>query len=248
MWARLFFCVLLVAESAASADLWSVTNPWAERSQDTEPPPRIKTYELPRFDAGHNHGDQHTQTQPLKTAPYVDGEGIFYATLNCWPEPSKFRLELDLETRYSMRGMYDTYEGVELGGYYVGIVARMPLYSATELSREREREYMRRTTTAQYVGDLMAALANRNHAIRELGLYSSLEARSQVRVAQGVALVDEQVQHLRKVAEVQQALIRAESELVQHRLSLVGQCDDRQADQLNAYIKRLTRLSREGDQ
>ncbi|MBE0506967.1 MAG: hypothetical protein IBX50_09655 [Marinospirillum sp.] len=224
---------------------WPLHNPWADAASDPEPPPRVRPYELPRFDE-QTQGDHHTQIPPLQSAPYVDGDLIFKSVTNCYPEPSKFRLELELEGRYGNRGYYDPTGQTDLGGYYAGIVARMPLYSATELNREREREYMRRTATAETIGQLMAALAQRNHAVRELGLYSSLEARSQVRVAQGVVGVDEQVQHLTKVAQAQQALIMAETALVQHRLILVGQCDDRHAQTVNGYLKRITRLPRAG--
>ncbi|MFK7161839.1 hypothetical protein V6U78_12415 [Marinospirillum sp. MEB164] len=241
----LLFSAHLFAENERG--WWPLHNPWADAATDPTPPPRIQPYELPRFDE-QIQGDHHTQIPPLRTAPYVDGDLIFQSVMNCYPEPSKFRLELELEGRYGTRGQYDSTGQIEIGGYYAGIVARMPLYSATELNREREREYMRRTATAETIGQLMAALARRNHAIRELGLYTSLEARSQVRVAQGVVGVDEQVQYLRKVAEAQQALIMAESELVQHRLSLVAQCDDRQADSVNAYLRRITRLPRTGDE
>lgn len=232
--------LFLVLSGGALADEWNIKNLWAEPEGERKVP-RVKPYELPRFGAGYNEGDHHTQIPPLQLAPYVDGEGIFYAALNCFPEKSKFRLELDLEGRYSTRTAYDLTDGQELGQYYGAIVARVPLYSATELSREREREYIRRTATAEAVGALMQALAERNHALRELGLYTSLEARSQVRVLQGVADVNEQVGHLNKVASAQKNLIMAETNLVRQRLMLIGQCADDKADHLNGYIKNLTK-------
>lgn len=219
-------------------DFWSIPNPWA--TPETGKVPRVKPYELPRFDAGHTYGDQHTQIAPLHVAPYVDGEAIFYATIHCFPDRSTFRLELELQAQYGTRDQYDLTNGQPLGTYYGAIVARMPLYSATEISREREREYTRRTATAAAVGNLMQALAERNHAIREMGIYQSLEARSQVRVLQGVADVSEQIGHLTKVAGAQQKLITSESDLVRHRLTLVGQCADEKADVLNKYLKTLT--------
>lgn len=217
------------------ATWFSEHNPWASTGE-APPPPR--PYKLPLYDSSSN-ADQHTQTRPLKLAPHVDAEGIHRAVLSCYPEKSKFNIDIELEGAYRNRSAYDL-TGTSYGQHYIGVVARMPLYSATELSRERDREHSRRTDTAKTVGDLMAALAKRNHAIRELGLYSSLEARSQVRVAQGVAEVAEQVTYLEKTADAQASLIAAESALIEHRLTLISMCDDRSAQTINAYIKRLT--------
>jgi len=116
----------------------------------------------------------------------------------------------------------------------------MPLYSAAELNREREKEYKRRTDTAKTIGDFLAALAKRNHSIRELGLYQSLEARSQVRVMQGVAEATEQVRYLEKVARTQETLIIAETAIAQHRLGLIASCADEKAPVLNRYLQQIS--------
>lgn len=211
-------------------------NPWAE---NPTPAPTTQPYRLPRM--GGDHGSYHNPIKPLQTAPAVDSDGLYRSVLACYPEKSKFRLELELQTSYANRETYD-YTGSSIGQHYIGVVAKMPLYSATEISREREKEYKRRGDTAAAIGALMSALADRNHAIRELGLYSSLEARSQIRVAQGVAETSEQVGYLERVAAAQRSLIASQAALTQHRLALVSQCADNKAGPINAYIQRLTRL------
>lgn len=235
------FCVglsgFLFAEqqktTGASPDFFDFKNPWGG---DASPAPLVKPYKLPRF--GGEIGDHWTQTAPIKSAPAVDVEGLFYAVLACYPEKSKFRIEIDLEARYGNRSSYDV-SGAEIGQHYAGIVARMPLYSASELSRERDREFKRRTDLGETIGFFIQALAQRNHALRELGLYSSLEARAQIRVAQGVAETTEQVRFLEKVAAAQLSLITAETALIQHRLNLISGCEDGAAGGLNNYIKKL---------
>lgn len=214
---------------------FQIHNPWADTG-DRAPEP--EPYQLPQFESETSHW---TQTAPLQTAPYVDAERLFYAVIACYPEKSKFGLEVDLEARFSDRSGYIV-SNSEIAQHYVGVVASMPLYSASELSRERDREHNRRLGTTEVIGNFMQALAGRNHAHRELGLYSSLEARAQVRVAQGVTDTAEQVGYLEKVATAQRDLIRRESELLQHRLALISHCAKGKADTLNSYIKGLTEL------
>lgn len=226
------------AEQAESAPLvWQISNPFSE---PTDPPPKAEPYKLPRFD-GSMAGDHYTAVPPIRHAPAVDAEALYHAVLSCYPERSKFSIEIDLEGAYRDRRVYDS-TGSQIGQHYIGIVARMPLYSSTELSRERDREYKRRTDTADTVARFMQALADRNHAHREIGLYSSLEARAQVRVAQGIAMTEEQVRYLEKVAKAQRSLIQSETDLIKHRLALVGQCSDTQANRINGYIKELAYL------
>src|SRR5690606_10273910 len=225
-------------ETEPAPPWYTVKNPWAEPAEAV---PKPKPYRLPKFQGGADH---YTQIPPLAPSPGVDVDALYRSVIDCYPEPSKFRLDVDLETSYRDRTTYDL-TGAAVGQHYVGIVARMPLYSATELNREREREYRRRTDTAKTVGALVKALADRDTAIRRLGLYSSLEARAQVRVAQGVAETGEQVKYLEKVAAAHEAQITAETALIEHRLTLVAQCADDTASQLNSYLLRLTALQTE---
>jgi len=214
-------------------EVWPIHNLWKATE---EPAPQSRPFVIPRFDGGT--AEIHTPIAPLALAPRVDAEGIYYAVLNCYPERSKFNLQVDLESGYTTRRIYDASQN-DIGRHYISLVAQMPLYSATDMARERDREYIRRTSTAEAVGALIASLASRNHAYRELGLYSALEARSQIRVSQGVAESSEQVGHLDRVAKAQQALITSQSQLIQARLTLISQCGAGQADAVNQYIKSL---------
>lgn len=217
-------------------DLW----PW-ERQTAPEPPP-VKPYSLPTFE-GHN--DDHKAPIPiLVKAPHIPAEAVFYRVLECYPAGSKWKLDIALEARARTAdvGSFDTADGTALGSNYIGIVARMPLYSATELDRQREREHRRRQDTAKTVADFVQAVAARNHALRELGLYSSLEARARLRVLQGIAEASEQVGYLEKTARAQEALIKAETAILEHRLKLVAACEDRKADGLNHYLSGLAQV------
>ena len=228
-------CSALIA--AEQTKPFEVPNFWFN---DGEDPPPQKPYKLPRFDK-HYEEDHYTPISPLKIAPYINAEKLFTTINNCYPEKSKFSLDVSLEANYRNRASFDT-NGAGIGRHYIGIVARMPIYSATELNREREREHMRRAQTAALIGSFMSNLAKRNHAVRELGLYSSLEARAQVRVLQGVADTGEQVKYLEKVADAQRNLITAEALLIRYRLEIVAMCQNGKAGAISSYIKRLTRL------
>jgi hypothetical protein len=118
----------------------------------------------------------------------------------------------------------------------------MPLYSTTEQSRERQWEYQRRTATATAVAAFTQALADRNYAYRMMGLYLSLEARSQQRVAQGVANISEQVTLLEKVASTHRDVLGHEAKLVEHRLALVAMCEEAQSPIVNRYLEQLAHL------
>lgn len=214
-------------------DIRPIHYPWEKESGSKLDPELEKPFVLPTFEGQEVHFQ--VPLPPLVLAPKVDSEAIFNAVINCYPEPSKFNLEVDLESKLQNRGMFDV-TGSELGRYYIAVVARMPLYSSTELNREREREYLRRTSTAETIGQLMSALAARNHAIREIGLFSAMEARSQARVAEGLVVAEEQVGYLDKVAKAQEDFIVAESSLVQYRISLMAQCSKDKAKLLNRYL------------
>jgi hypothetical protein len=230
----LLYSALMPAEEAKT---FAVPNFWFN---DGEDPPAQKPYKLPRFD-NHYEEDHYTPIAPIKIAPYINAEQLFNTINNCYPEVSKFSLDVSLEANYKNRASFDT-NGANIGRHYIGIVARMPLYSATELNREREREHMRRAQTAALIGSFMTNLAKRNHSVRELGLYSSLEARAQIRVLQGVTDTGEQVKYLEKVADAQRNLITAEALLIRYRLEMVAMCQNGKAGAISRYIKQLTQL------
>ena len=86
----------------------------------------------------------------------------------------------------------------------------------------------------------MTAIASRNHAIRELALYRSLEARSAIRVQQGIIEASEQVGYLEKVASSQEKLITDEAKIMESRLLLAGMCDPKNAESIGGWLKKVS--------
>lgn len=205
-----------------------------------EEAPKIPPYQIPTFDGKGR--DFKEPIPPIAPAPEVDGDAIFSMVVNCFPERVKWGLELDAVggIRESSDGV-STFDTSGLARHYVGIVAKMPLYSATEINRERQTEYQRREQVAKNIKALLSGLADRRRAQRELGLYTSLEARSQQRVSLGIVEATEQVGYLEKVAQAQSKLDDANAAIEGARLALVGQCRDGIADEVNHYLKEVTR-------
>ena len=116
----------------------------------------------------------------------------------------------------------------------------MPLYSAEELHKQRTQEYQRRGEVAQNVAALLRGLADRQRALRMVGIAESVEARSQYRVHGGLAPAEEQITNLKEVASHVGELDAANAAIVAARLALVGQCRDEVAEQINAYLKEIT--------
>jgi hypothetical protein len=128
------------------------------------------------------------------------------------------------------------------GASYVGVVARIPLYSALEIDRERERELRRRKAAAEAVGALTQALAEWGVASRKLALFRALEKRAQERVAVGVAETGEQVQYLKEVADLEGRLNESRAKVVEARMTFIGLCaEGAPAERVDAYIRRFTR-------
>jgi len=228
--------VLAALSTVAGAEepgLW----PWA--SQNPEKPPAVKPYEIPTFEgAARNFRDA---PAGWVKAPRVDGDAVFSMILNCYPAKSRWRLNVDLQAALKSAESLDV-TGTTIGSSYVGVVARMPLYSADDQDREREREYRRRVDTAGLVADFVGEIATRNQAVRTVALSGSLEQRARVRVAEGIADADEQVKYLDKVAAGENALITAEAKIMKARLALVSMCREEEADRVNAYLSGLARL------
>jgi hypothetical protein len=216
----------------ASGDLW----PWS--SQAPKNPPKVKPYEVPTFGEKRNFRDAPAQWQK---APKIDGDAVFRTIIACYPNKSRWNLDIDLQAAVRTANTVDI-TGTAIGKNTVGIVARMPLYSATEMDREREREYRRRTDTAGKVAEFVGQLATRNQALRTLALAAAMESRAQIRVNEGIADAEEQVKFLDKVAAAENQLITAEAKAMDARLSLVAMCRDEEADTVNAYLTDLAQL------
>jgi hypothetical protein len=221
---------------AAKSTLFSFW-PWQEG--EAAQPPKAQPYKIPTLSG--DDLDFKTKPPPLVKAPKIDADAVYQYVLDCYPEASKWNLDVNLRAQIastpdsilSSAGTSTT----ELGDSYLAIVASMPLYSSSELNREKERESLRRQTVATTVADFIAAIASRNHAIRELTLYRGLEARAAIRVQQGISEAAEQVTYLEKVAASHETLIRQEAKIMESRLKLAGMCDPANAATINDWLK-----------
>lgn len=207
--------------------------------EQAKPPPDIKPYEIPTMRG--NKRDFH-HTPPIKLAPVIDADAVFKMIVNCFPERPDWGLEVKAVSgaRYADNGGISTFDTAGLSKYYAGIVAEMPLYSAEELHKQRTQEYQRRGEIAQNVAKLLKGLADRQRALRMVGINESVEARSQYRVSEGLAPAEEQIANLKAVADKVGDLDEANAALVAARLALVGQCRDDIAENVNDYLKEIT--------
>lgn len=219
---RILQCSVIVL--AVGVALAGAGDAHAEQAREAPPPP----WHLPRFDGATDSREQPPPGELVRPAP-PDGRALFDLAVGCFPTPSWWRPELALEARAAQRrdtgGTIGTAPAE--GTSYAGIVARVPLYSASEIDRERERESARRATVAATVGKIVQKLADREVHRRELELWRSIEARSGRRVAAGVAETAEQINAIKSVSTAESALIADAADLTAARLVLVGMCKDR---------------------
>ena len=227
--------------SSDTAPAW-----WPWKTGELEKPPEPKIYQTPTM--ADDGLDYHAKPAAMVQAPALDADAIFKAVLACYPERSKFDIDVDLRAAIRSSDVLDLQDtATGLGKSYVGIVASMPLYSGKELDREKDREYVRRKDTAKAVAGFVTAIAGRNHAVRELALYRSLEARSAVRVKEGITEATEQVGYLEKVASSQDKLIGEEAKIMESRLLLAGMCDLKNAENIGGWLRKVSAVPKGED-
>lgn len=219
-------------EKPQPAALW----PWA--SQAPAKPPAVKPFEVPTFGAKREF--RSSIAQWIK-APRVDGDAVFREIINCYPSKTQWNIDVNLDAAVRNANIVDI-TGTSIGRASVGIVARMPLYSATEMDREREREAKRRQDTAGKIATFIQALAERNQALRMLGISAAMESRAQIRVNEGIADATEQIGYLKDIAKLEQDIIAAEAKAMDARLSMVAMCRDDVAHTINEYLTGLSRF------
>lgn len=203
-------------------------------------PPDVRPYEIPTM-RGNKRDFRYVP--PVKLAPEIDADSVFQMIVNCFPERPQWGLEVKAVAgaRYTdQQNTISTFDAAGLSRYYGGIVAEMPLYSAEELHRQRTQEYQRRGEVATNVAKLLKGLADRQRALRMIGIAESVEARSQYRVHEGIAPAEEQITNLKQVADKVGDLDEANASIVAARLALVGQCRDEVAMEVNDYLKEVT--------
>jgi hypothetical protein len=215
-----------------------VQEPPPEREK-APPPPDIQPFEIPTLKG--NKRDFH-YIPPVKLSKQIDADAVFRMVINCFPERPQWGLDVKAVAgaRLTEDNKVSTFDTAGLSRYYAGIVAEMPLYSADEQFRIREVETKRRGEAAANVAALLKALADRDRALRLVGIGESVEARSQYRVHEGIAPAEEQSGYLKEVAGSVGDLDAANAAIVAARLALVGQCRDEVAEEVNDYLKEVT--------
>ena len=211
--------------------------PWTE-NEGLAKPPEVEPYRVPTM-----LGDElnfKAKPAPLVKAIAIDADEVFNRVLACFPERSKYHIDVNLRAAVRTSPTLDVEDVSGLGDSYVGIVANMPLYSSNELDRQKEREYNRRKDTAKAVADFVSSIAARNHAVRSVALYRSLEARAAIRVQQGIVEATEQVGYMEKVANAQKELVDQEAKIMETRLMLAGMCDPVNAKRMGSWLKHVS--------
>ena len=206
-----------------------------------EEPPKIQPYEIPTF-TGESSKTVHTELEPLVPEKAINADGLFQMIINCYPADSKFNLELAAVGRVTSAETFSVEDdNAGLAKSYAGIVMKMPIYSSSENYRMRETEYKRRDDTANRVGQFVSAITDRNNALRELGLYRSLENRSRIRISEGIVSASEQIGYLEKVIEAEKKLVTSRADIMKSRLSLAGQCRVETYDHVNDYLTEVSK-------
>jgi len=224
-------------KAAAFVAVFALSGCAIAEETELEKPPEVEPYQLPTMDGKEPTINDHIE--PLITAPSVDADALFNTLLACYPAVSKWKIDVDLKAGARAGETLNTITGTDLGKNYVEIVASMPLYSSTELDRKQRNEYDLRGDTAKRVAAFVSAISSRNHAIRELALFKSLEARAAIRVQSGVTEANEQVTYLKEVAGAQDALIKSEADIMETRLALSSLCSKSNYPRINNYLKQL---------
>jgi len=204
-------------------------------SQAEEPKASAQVYQLPTLSGRVD------LTPPkaggYKPPPQIDADRLFDAVIRCYPAPSWFRGELSAIARVGTGKVADFQETIAPDGKtYLGLVAKVPLYSPVEADRERERETRRRLEIAKAVATLNDAATRLAVATRKAALYRSLESRAALRVRYGVADTAEQAGYLEKLADQEEAIAKAKADITAGRLTLRGMCQEDRAAAIDRLI------------
>lgn len=152
---------------------------------------------------------------------------LYERTLACWPSNHRWNAEFSLEARVGQRaGAWFDSSGYisNVSPSTVSLIAHLPLYSATEIDREYEREAQRRRRVADAVGQLVTQVNDRVHVIQQLALMKMLESRAHKRVLAGIIDTSEQVNFMQQVANLDGQLMKLNGQIEKSKLDLVGIC------------------------
>lgn len=205
---------------------------------DKPKPPNIQPFQFPTYEG--KGGDFRAKVPELAPFPDIDTEAVFRVVVNCFPERVPWGLEVKAVAgaRYTDNSnTVSTFDTAGLSKYYAGVVAEIPLFSASEINTERRSEYQRRTQLSENIAAFIKGLAAMRRAWREIGIYNAATLRSQERVKEGIAPTTEQVGYVEKVAEAYSKLDDAKAAVDGARLALFGQCRNDAAEEVNDYLR-----------
>ena len=196
----------------------------------------IPAYQMPTF-TGQDL-EWRKMEPAIKPPKRFDADMMVQTINNCYPvEPMHLEVKLQAGATYKPATTGQVIQSLDAQNYYAGVVASMPLWSGVEIDKEQKLAVDRKQETAKTVGTLLTALSTKRRAERMLGLYLSLEKRSQKRVADGVVSVDEQIGFLEKVAAQQGELDAANAQIEGARLNLIHQCRPDMIERVNDFIQ-----------
>lgn len=172
--------------------------------------------------------------KPLESMPIYSGEILLKEVLSCYPSKTLFKMRVDLVGRANSSdngiSTYSQEYGQSVMGTYVGIEARIPLYSDIELSKERKWEEERRQAVAQNVGVLLKSFSVAQISKRKIAIRKTLEARQAKRVAAGVAFTAEHVQEVEQLFQSELDYHTAMADIENSRTALIGLCMEGKED------------------
>lgn len=201
-----------------------------EKPQDV-----VQPYQVPSFTGEET--DWHKMKPAINPAKTVDADLIVETVNRCYPvPPMNIEIGLRVGTTFKPPTTGAMVQSLDASKYYAGIVATMPLYSGVEIDKEQKLAIDRKLNTANVVATLLTNLAIKRRSERMLGLYASLEKRSQKRVQEGIVAVEEQIGMLEKVAATQGELDAANAAIEGSRLALIHQCKPEDTERLNNFI------------
>lgn len=202
-------------------------------------PPNFKPYQLPLYK--DNKPTVSDKVPAYIHAKPIDSDAIYYSVLSCYPNPSKWNLSVDLKAGTSNTESTSIDASV-IGRNYVSIVANMPLFSSKDFDRAIKNERDLRQNVAESVAKFIKAITDRNNALRKVDLYTSLEARSAVRVQRGIVEAKEQVGYLEKLATANEQLLNAKADIMSLRIALSSLCAGSEQKKMNEYLRKISTL------
>lgn len=225
---NLFIAVLLFCLSSLLS-----TCAWAVRDESLAVPPKVEPYKLPTFEG--KNVDYHTVMPIDAPNADLDADTIYETILACYPHPSHYKLDVELRLSASDREMINV-DNTRQGKYYAEVVAKMPLYSTTEIERLNQMEIKIRESIAKNTALFNQAISMSITAHRQFGLYSSLESRSQTRVKQGIADTQEQIGFLEKVIAAQTLVSEWDAKLDNARIELIAMCRETEKEKVSWFL------------